>query len=83
LIGYLNQNIIDFNLIKEAVTNLYTNQFSNNLIEKLLILKNTYADFNVSESIDKIIQMIEQDSTKSNDFITNQESLAERAELVA
>jgi hypothetical protein len=36
LIGYLNQNIIDFNLIKEAVTNLYTNQFSNNLIEKLL-----------------------------------------------
>jgi hypothetical protein len=36
LIGYLNQNIIDFNLIKEAVTNLYTNQFSNNLVEKLI-----------------------------------------------
>lgn len=36
LIGYLNKNVIDFNLIKEAVTNLYTNQFSNHLIDKLL-----------------------------------------------
>lgn len=36
LIGYLDKNIVDFNLIKEAVTNLYTNQFSQNLIDKLL-----------------------------------------------
>lgn len=36
LIGYLNKTMVDFNLIKEAVTNLYTNQFSQNLIDKLL-----------------------------------------------
>lgn len=36
LIGYLNKSNIDYNLIKEAVTNLYTNQFSQNLIDKLL-----------------------------------------------
>ena len=36
LIGYLNRSNIDYNLIKEAVTNLYTNQFSQNLIDKLL-----------------------------------------------
>ena len=36
LIGYLNKSNINYNLIKEAVTNLYTNQFSQNLIDKLL-----------------------------------------------
>jgi len=36
LLGYLNKNNIDYNLVKEAVTNLYTNQFSQNLIDKLL-----------------------------------------------
>lgn len=36
LIGYLDSNNIDYNLVKEAVTNLFSNQFSQNLIDKLL-----------------------------------------------
>jgi hypothetical protein len=36
LIGYLDDPQLDYNLVKEAVTNLFTNQFSQNLIDKFL-----------------------------------------------
>lgn len=36
LIGYLDYTAIDYNLVKEAVIMMFTNQFSQNLIEKLI-----------------------------------------------
>ena len=44
------------NIFKKLLNDLL--EFNNKLIEKLNILKNTYSDSVVSESIDKIIQMI-------------------------
>ena len=64
-------NLTNTNVFKKLLNDLY--EFNNKLIEKLLILKNTYTDNKVSECIDKIIQMIYQDLPKSNDSTTNQE----------
>ena len=36
LMGYLDNYAIDYNLVKEAVINLFSNQISQNLIDKLI-----------------------------------------------
>jgi hypothetical protein len=36
LVGYLDSTSLDYNLVKEAITNMFSNQISQNLVDKLI-----------------------------------------------